>query len=127
MQKDTLYYDGNCPLCRAEIGKLRRFSNNRIVLRDIHAMTDGETDVAKTDLLARLHLKTGDGEWVTGLAANIRAWQYTPFRHLWRVLDWPLVKRLSYPCYELWLRRRNAPACDDDVCGDPADQRRRQH
>ena len=116
MQKDTLYYDGNCPLCRAEIAKLRRFSKNRIELRDVHQLEIGETGIEKADLLARLHLKTADGEWITGLKANIRAWQHTPFRRLWQVLDWPLVNRISYPCYELWLRSRGTTACDAESC-----------
>ena len=116
MQKDTLYYDGNCPLCRAEIAKLRRFSKNRIELRDVHHLETGETDIEKSDLLARLHLKTADGEWITGLKANILAWQHTPFRRLWQVLDWPLVNRISYPCYELWLRSRSANTCDTQTC-----------
>jgi hypothetical protein len=27
------------------------------------------------------------------------------------VLDWPLINRISYAAYELWLRRRNAANC----------------
>lgn len=111
MDKDTLYYDGACPLCRAEINKLRRFSDGLIELRDVHDLDDDETAIAKADLLARLHLQTAEGQWITGLKANIRAWQNTPFGRLWRVLDWPLVNRVSYPCYEFWLRRRNASNC----------------
>lgn len=111
MNKDTLYYDGACPLCRGEINKLARFSDGNLELVDIHRIDESETGLNKADLLARLHLKTAGGEWITGLKANIRAWQGTPFRHLWRVLDWPLVNRFSYPAYEFWLRRRNAAVC----------------
>jgi predicted DCC family thiol-disulfide oxidoreductase YuxK len=108
MQKDTLYYDGACPLCRAEIGKLEKFSGDRIQLKDVHRLDADETTVDKSELLSRLHLHTADGQWITGLKANIRAWQHTPFAGLWRMLDWPLINRISYPCYELWLRRRAA-------------------
>jgi predicted DCC family thiol-disulfide oxidoreductase YuxK len=109
MDKDTLYYDGSCPLCSAEIARLAKYADDRIELRDVHQLGENETTVARTELLARLHLQTADGEWITGLKANIRAWQYTPFGGLWRVLDWPLINRVSYPCYEFWLRRRAAP------------------
>ena len=118
MTRDTLYYDGNCPLCRAEIDRLRRFSEGRIELRDVHDIEPQEVDIDKTELLARLHLMTADGEWITGLKANIRAWRHTPFRRLWNILDWPLVRLVSYPAYELWLRTRNAPACTADQCGE---------
>ncbi len=115
MNKDTLYYDGACPLCNAEIGKLAKLSRGRINLVDIHRLAPGEAEVDSEELLARLHLKTADGQWITGLSANIRAWQHTPLRHLWRVLDWPLVRMFSYPAYEFWLRRR-AAASNNGPC-----------
>ncbi len=106
MDKDTLYYDGACPLCRAEIGKLEKLSGGKIELVDIHGMQAGACEVDSELLLTRLHLKTADGEWVTGLSANVRAWQHTPLRFLWRVLEWPLIKPLSHRAYEFWLDRR---------------------
>jgi predicted DCC family thiol-disulfide oxidoreductase YuxK len=42
MGKDTLYYDGDCPVCRAEIDKLRNFSGDRLVVRDIHQLGEDE-------------------------------------------------------------------------------------
>ena len=106
MNKDTLYYDGACPLCRHEIQTLARLSRGNLILQDIHQL-DSETDTpGKQALLDRLHLQTADGEWITGLDANIRAWQDTSLGRLWRVLAWPLVRRVSYPAYEYWLRRR---------------------
>ena len=106
MNKDTLYYDGACPLCSAEIGKLSAMSREGLTLVDIHQLEPGEVEIDSEQLLARLHLKTADGRWITGLGANIRAWQHTPLRQLWRVLDWPLINLLSYRAYEFWLRRR---------------------
>ena len=107
MDKDTLYYDGACPLCRAEIGKLERHSGGRLELKDIHELDGNDAQVDKNQLLSRLHLKTADGEWIVGLDANIRAWQHTPFRHLWRVLGWPLIRPFSTRTYEWWLRLRS--------------------
>ena len=110
MDKDTLYYDGSCPICSAEIDKLARFSGGQIELKDIHQLEDTDASLDKDKLMARLHLKTADGEWITGLKANIRAWHHTPFRYLWRILDWPLISLVSHRCYEFWLRRRNRAA-----------------
>lgn len=107
MKKDTLYFDGACPICSAEVSKLARFSNGKLTLKDIHELDGDDARLDKEALLSRLHLKTAEGEWITGLKANIRAWQHTPFRFLWRMLDWPPIDRISHGCYELWLRRRN--------------------
>ncbi len=107
MEKDTLYYDGACPLCSAEIGKLERLSKGRIELVDIHALEPGACEIDRDQLLSRLHLKTADGRWIIGLSANVRAWRHTPLRHLWRMLEWPLIRPFSHRAYEFWLRRRS--------------------
>ena len=80
MDKDTLYYDGACPLCSAEIDRLCKFAGDRLVVRDIHALDEHGNLPDRQRLLARLHLRTADGEWLTGLRANIRAWEHTPSR-----------------------------------------------
>ena len=107
MNKDTLYYDGACPLCRAEIGKLERHCDGRLVIKDIHELDGEDAQLDRQRLLSRLHLKSADGEWIVGLDANIRAWHHTPFRHLWRVLGWSLVRPISTRAYEWWLRWRS--------------------
>ncbi len=108
MSKDTLYYDGACPLCSAEISKLEKHTRDELIIRDIHELANDEDAPDKELLLSRLHLKTAEGEWITGLQANIRAWHHTPFRNLWRMLDWPLISPVSHWFYELWLRKRNS-------------------
>lgn len=108
MEKDTLYYDGACPLCRAEIDKLSGFARDHLVLKNIHELEPDETLPDRHKLLSRLHLKTAEGTWITGLRANIRAWRHTPFRYLWQILDWPLIRPISHCCYEFWLRKRQS-------------------
>ncbi|MDH3221643.1 MAG: DUF393 domain-containing protein [Gammaproteobacteria bacterium] len=107
MDEDTLYYDGACPICSAEIGKLAKFCDAKLVVRNIHELDADETLSGREQLLARLHLKTADGQWLTGLSANIRAWEHTPIGLLWRMLDWPIIRIFSNWAYEAWLRRRN--------------------
>ena len=91
---------------RAEIGKLERHSEDKLCLVDIHEMQEDANTPDRDALLARLHLRTADGEWLTGIDANIRAWHHTPFRRLWQVLGWPLIRPCSSAAYELWLRWR---------------------
>lgn len=119
MENDTLYFDGACPICRAEIDKLARFTRGKLDLVDIHDLDEGAAAIDRATLLSRLHLKTADGRWITGLRANIRAWHHTPFRYLWQLLDWPLIRLVSHRAYEFWLRRRNAASCDIKSCQAP--------
>jgi len=107
MEQDTLYYDGACPLCSAEINKLSRLSGEGLCLRNIHELDPEEDCPAPEVLMARLHLKTAEGQWITGLSANVHAWQHTRLGFLWRVLELPLIRPISHYCYELWLRQRN--------------------
>ena len=111
IKQDTLYYDGACPLCCAEINQLLRLSRSGLTLVDIHKLEIGEVCIPRQRLLSRLHLKTSEGVWITGLSANIRAWQHTPFGFIWRVLDWPVINWFSYRAYEHWLQRRNQNIC----------------
>jgi predicted DCC family thiol-disulfide oxidoreductase YuxK len=87
-----------------EIDKLCKFAGDRLVVRDIHEIGEDEALPDKQRLLSRLQM--ADGRWITGLGANIRAWSHTPFRQLWRILDWPLISPVSHWCYEFWLRKR---------------------
>lgn len=113
MIRDILFYDGACPLCRSEINRLERHAGNCVDLLDIHELDDFTGLPSKQDLLARLHLLTGDGQWMTGLDANIRAWRHTPYRRRWEALNWPVIRLLTRPAYALWLlwraRNRNIP------------------
>lgn len=107
MNKDTLYYDGACPVCRAEVGKLSSYARENLIVRNIHDLDADEAAPDKAQLMSRLHLKTADGRWITGLKANIRAWKHTPFRYFWQILDWPLIRFFSHWGYEFWLRQRS--------------------
>lgn len=101
---DTLYYDGRCSLCAAEIESLRRARDGSLALVDIHA-ADG--DLPPRDLLLRtLHLRRADGQWLTGADANVAAWEGTDRGRLLRVLRWPVLRRAVDAVYALWARWR---------------------
>ena len=118
MARDTLYYDGACPICRAEVARLTRFTGDRLVVTNIHEMPDTDATPGKARLLERLHLRTADGAWLTGLDANIRAWRHTPFRRLWELFELPVLRPLGEWAYEFWLRKRagSSPCDDGDSC-----------
>ena len=78
---DTLYYDGNCPLCLREVSRLRELADRDLALCDIfEAEDDGLPD--RDTLLRQLHLQTADGKLLTGVEANVAAWRHTRWSFL---------------------------------------------
>ncbi|WP_339339732.1 DUF393 domain-containing protein [uncultured Oceanicoccus sp.] len=106
MPSKILYYDGQCPLCSAEMQKLKKHSNGQLQLQDIHLLQEESDLPNKQDLLTVLHLKNSDGEFLTGLDANIAAWQYTRFGFLLTWLRWPLIGSVADLVYNFWAKRR---------------------
>lgn len=105
--RDTLYYDGQCPLCSREIAMLRKASDDRLDFCDIHEADTGiEGLPSREELLQVLHIRRADGSLVTALDANVAAWQHTRYGVLWRWLRWPLIRSLVEPLYGAWARRR---------------------
>jgi predicted DCC family thiol-disulfide oxidoreductase YuxK len=103
---DTLYYDGQCPLCNREMAKLGQLCDANLQLRDIHSLTAGEDLPDRETLLRTLHLKTANGELLTGIDANVMAWQHTRLGPLWRWLRWPVIRPLADRVYRIWAERR---------------------
>ena len=128
---DTLFYDGQCPLCVKEMDRLRQLKSSTLELQDIHELDDlavtetlennrGDNQKpverapeqasttampSKTALLKVLHLQR-DGQFITGIDANIAAWQHTRYGWLWRWLSWPIVRPIVEIVYERWAKWR---------------------
>jgi predicted DCC family thiol-disulfide oxidoreductase YuxK len=105
---DTLYYDGNCPLCRKEITLLERLKDDRLSLQDVHTsgVVDSEAAPDKLDMLRILHLQKESGEWLKGLDANVAAWQHTRLGWLFSILRWPGIRSIADQVYNRWADRR---------------------
>jgi len=99
-ETDTLYYDGQCPICSAEIRTLIAQTDDAIEFVDLHS---AEAPLPKDILESQLHLRRANGELVTGLAANVAAWQHTPKRKIAALLLMPGVKPVAELGYRLWL------------------------
>ena len=113
--KNTLYFDGQCPVCTKEMCKLEEISDDNIELVDIHkipanadATQDQQLNVgpSKEELLKILHLQKPDGSWVRGLDANVMAWQHTKLGWLAKPLRWPLIAQVADWVYYRWAERR---------------------
>ena len=104
--RGTLYYDGACPLCSAEIGRLRSLQDGSLTLVDIHQADHARSPAPKETLLETLHYVTDGGEVLAGLDANVAAWQHTRLGILWRWLQWPVIRPLAAGLYGVWARLR---------------------
>ncbi|MBP6382150.1 MAG: DUF393 domain-containing protein [Pseudomonadales bacterium] len=103
---DTLYYDGQCPLCTAEMVRLRRLSGPALALVDIHGLEETADLPDRATLLERLHLRRADNMLLSGLDANVAAWRHTRFGPLWAWLRWPLLRPAADAIYNRWAAWR---------------------
>jgi predicted DCC family thiol-disulfide oxidoreductase YuxK len=106
MSSDTLYYDGQCPLCSAEMEKLKLHADNNLQLVDIHSLPESASLPAKQVLLSNLHLKQDSGNFLIGLEATVAAWQHTRFGVFFRWLRWPVLRSIADRVYTRWAKRR---------------------
>lgn len=103
---DTLFYDGICPLCLREIRALERLGDERLQLVDIHSYGPASGEPTRESMLLRLHLRTAEGRWLSGIDATVKAWSHTRWGFLFRPLRWPLLASLADWAYNYWARRR---------------------
>ncbi|MFT5014636.1 MAG: putative DCC family thiol-disulfide oxidoreductase YuxK [Candidatus Azotimanducaceae bacterium] len=105
--KDTLYYDGQCPLCSREMDVLAKMKSDDLNLVDIHQLS--AVDVPpRNEMLEVLHLKTRNGEWITGVDASVQAWSSTRMGWLWKLLKLPIINQVAKYVYAVWAKRRYA-------------------
>ena len=102
----TLYFDGRCDLCTREMAKLESLKGEQLSLVDIHSLSADATLPDKDQLLRTLHLRTENGEFVSGIEANVAAWQYTQRGKWFRWMLWPPVRVVSMRVYEHWAQWR---------------------
>ena len=106
----TVYFDGSCPLCRAEIGlNSAQTGADRIRFQDVAAA--GEkfaeplgVDPTEEQALARFHLRLADGTLVSGAAAFVQIWMQLPaWRWAARLGSLPGVMPLLELAYRMFL------------------------
>jgi len=118
--KAILYYDGCCSLCLREIERLEQLKSDDLELVDIHHVPPGNGLPGRDALLRNLHLRMPDGRLLTGVEADVQAWQYTPYGLWFRWMNWPLLRRIADRAYRRWARwrydrlyRHDCTACEE--------------
>ena len=106
----TVFYDGQCPLCRREIAHYRRRKGSETIdwidiTRDPERLT--VHGLGFDAAMARFHVKDGTGRWHTGAAAFAELWsQLSGYRWLARGLRAPGVLPALDRFYTRFARRR---------------------
>ena len=108
----TVYFDGACPLCRAEIDHYRAQDGaDRICFQDLTAVDSDPEGTGRLapgltteQALARFHVRLSDGKLVSGAAAFVTIWRQLP-RWQWaaRIASLPGITLLLELAYRLFL------------------------
>lgn len=108
--KLTIFYDGQCPLCLAEMRQLQASDHaGRLRFVNLSACDFSQRYPHIDPLKANrvLHGQLDSGELLTGLDVTHRAWSMVG-RHRWiAILRWPLIRQLADRVYLLFARYRH--------------------
>lgn len=104
-----VFYDGDCPVCRIEVGYYGRVDRaGRIAWVDVTALSDAELPAGKRrdELLGRFHVREiGGGAWYVGVDAFARIWRELPrWRHFAFLFSVPGLRGLAELGYRGFLR-----------------------
>jgi predicted DCC family thiol-disulfide oxidoreductase YuxK len=78
--KTTVFFDGSCPLCRAEIGYYRRKDVEAALAFVDVSQPGAETPqgMSCARAMARFHVRTLEGRIVSGAAGFVEVWRHLP-------------------------------------------------
>jgi len=108
--KLTVFYDGFCPLCSAEINQLRAYDHDvKITFEDIHApdFVKRYPYIDQVEANRILHGQLSNGDMIYGLDVTYQAWKAVG-KHRWlAILRWPGIKLLADISYRFFAGHRN--------------------
>ena len=103
-----VFFDGSCPLCRAEIG-LYRNSGSNAQFTDISGEDAPPPEISRTEAMKRFHVRRRDGTLMSGAAAFAELWKATPgWRWLGHIAAIPPFVWIGEGLYRLFLIVRPA-------------------
>ena len=108
--KLSVYFDGGCPVCRAEISSYQGSpGGDGICWLDVTKVSADELGpgLVPEAAIARFHVRRPDGELVSGAAAFVEVWKQLPkWRWLATMAQFPGAIRLMEYAYRLFLEIR---------------------
>jgi predicted DCC family thiol-disulfide oxidoreductase YuxK len=109
MSRLTVWYDGQCPLCRREIALIRRLDRAAAIrFVDVAEAEPASCPMDRDALLARFHAEE-NGVMYSGAAAFAAMWRSIPLlRPIGLLARAPVALFLLERAYRLFLRVRPA-------------------
>lgn len=125
----TLYYDGKCPFCAAEMARLARWDRHHaLTFTDIAVpgFDPAHLQASMADLNAQLYGQTQDGRVLVGVDTMLAAYTLVGKGALVWPLRVPGLRWLLATLYRAFARNRytmsrllgykSAPTCSEGVC-----------
>ena len=80
LPKSTVYFDGSCSLCRAEIGYYRRKDyGHALCFVDISETRAAPPEgITQEHAMKRFHVRASDGRVISGAAGFVEVWSLLP-------------------------------------------------
>jgi len=105
----TVYYDGSCPLCSAEIALYhRKAAPGKIEFCDVSDQNAAlPLSLSRNDALVRFHVQTKTGQLISGAAGFVKLWEHLPgWRWLAKAAYLPGFTSLLEVTYRVFLNVR---------------------
>ena len=104
-----VFYDGDCPLCKREIGFLqRRDRQGRIRFTDIAnpAFRPAEFGMTADDFISEIKGRLPDGTWISGVEVFRRLYTAIGWGPLMTLTRLPVVRQILDVGYRLFAKNR---------------------
>ncbi len=120
MPQATVFYDGECPLCRREIRHYRHLRGaDRLLWVDItqeETMLDAH-GLRRENAMARFHVRDASGIWHIGAWGFVELWSHLPaYRWLARLLRGLRLVGILDRVYNRFARWRLKRRCSAGQC-----------
>jgi predicted DCC family thiol-disulfide oxidoreductase YuxK len=103
----TIWFDGTCPLCLAEISLIRRLDAKKGRIAFVDLTGEGSCPLDRGDMLAKFHAQEAGKPIISGAAAFGAMWrQVTPFQPLGWLTLFPPALWIMNILYVQFLRVR---------------------
>ncbi|MEP1552787.1 MAG: DUF393 domain-containing protein [Paraglaciecola sp.] len=105
----TIFYDGYCPLCLAEMRKLKELDTSQAIsFVDIQedSFTQHYPHLDWGALNARIHGYLADGRLISGLDVTYVAWKLVGKGWVYAPLRWPVIRWFADIAYKGFAKHR---------------------
>lgn len=105
----TVYFDGECPICRREIDLMKIFNRrNHLQFIDFSASSylPAEPVLSPCDLGKVIHARWSDGTLITGVEVFREMWEAIGLRALARLARRPTINKLLVRAYAWFAKNR---------------------